>query len=317
MAKKIIVLGSGYSGSGAIYDYLSGRADCISALEGNEFRLLIDPGGIIDLHAAIKSFYINSACDAVDRFLKLAHQLGRPKRYIPPSVGKNYRSLIPGYDQMICEFIDEISASKFRSKALYRNMRSPIRWLENGIRRKLSLTKKYDIAHVPVTEKEFMIAARKLISKAFRFASLPEEKRLIVNQGGSIWKPLSSTEYYGAERKVICVFRNPKDQFVELRRFKGMADAKVFAGWYSALINHLDEGEYIDKTRVLPVIFDSFVQNFDAEKEKIDSFVGLEGSVSSAYDRQCSLANVEQYKKFLTNEELILIKDLKVPTVCT
>ena len=49
MHNKIIV-GSGNSGSGAIFDYLSGQKQKLSFLNGKEFRLIHDPDGLNDLY---------------------------------------------------------------------------------------------------------------------------------------------------------------------------------------------------------------------------------------------------------------------------
>ena len=76
---KVIVVGSGNSGSGAIFDYLKGRPDFISPLS-QEFRLIQDPGGIMDLHSAlIHGFHVNRASAAIENFIDLCERCGREK----------------------------------------------------------------------------------------------------------------------------------------------------------------------------------------------------------------------------------------------
>ena len=50
MLKKIIVIGSGNSGSGAVYDYLCSLKQNLPFLHGKEFRLNHDPDGLSDLY---------------------------------------------------------------------------------------------------------------------------------------------------------------------------------------------------------------------------------------------------------------------------
>ena len=58
MLNKIIILGSGNSGSGAIYDYLAAQKQNLSFLNGKEFRLNHDPDGLSDLYI---NNYINNS----------------------------------------------------------------------------------------------------------------------------------------------------------------------------------------------------------------------------------------------------------------
>ena len=50
MLNKIIVIGSGNSGSGAVFDYLSSQKSNLSFLNGKEFRIIHDPDGLTDLY---------------------------------------------------------------------------------------------------------------------------------------------------------------------------------------------------------------------------------------------------------------------------
>ena len=69
--KTIIVSGSGYSGSGSIFDYLSSKNDVYTPYYGEEFRLINDPYGIENLFQNFyKNFSINNSSEAINNFIE-------------------------------------------------------------------------------------------------------------------------------------------------------------------------------------------------------------------------------------------------------
>ncbi len=72
MLNKIIVIGSGNSGSGAVFDYLSSQKSNLSFLNGKEFRIIHDPDGLTDLYINnYVNFSINNSASAFERFKKV------------------------------------------------------------------------------------------------------------------------------------------------------------------------------------------------------------------------------------------------------
>ena len=69
--KIVIVLGSGNSGAGAIYDYLRSRTDFQAPFYGKEFRIVNDPNGLDQLyHSLYKNFSINGSANSIEEFKK-------------------------------------------------------------------------------------------------------------------------------------------------------------------------------------------------------------------------------------------------------
>ena len=69
MSKKIIIIGSGNSGSGAVFDYLAGRDKNLSLLDGQEFRITHDNDGLNDLYVNnFVNFTINNSASSFERF---------------------------------------------------------------------------------------------------------------------------------------------------------------------------------------------------------------------------------------------------------
>ena len=74
----IITLGTGYSGSGAIFDYLSGRGDLHDPLQGTEYQLPQMPNGLMSLEAISKNAFHPSTADfALSQFEKMTKKLSR------------------------------------------------------------------------------------------------------------------------------------------------------------------------------------------------------------------------------------------------
>ena len=72
----IIVLGTIYSGSSAIFDYLVGRNDLYNPLEGEEYLLPILPNGFMDLEtAAGKAFVPESSEYHIMKFQEISEKL--------------------------------------------------------------------------------------------------------------------------------------------------------------------------------------------------------------------------------------------------
>ena len=63
-----------------------------------------------------------------------------------------------------------------------------------------------------------------------------EKKNVVIEQGGNYWKPITSTKYYGANRKIILVNRNPKAIFWSMKRRNSLSypshDVEIFVNWY-------------------------------------------------------------------------------------
>ena len=70
--KTINTVGSGYSGSSAIYEFLQKTNLFYDPFPSSQFSITYDPGGLIDLENVIKNqFTINKSTLAYNNFLKL------------------------------------------------------------------------------------------------------------------------------------------------------------------------------------------------------------------------------------------------------
>lgn len=306
-SKKIIVIGSGYSGSSAIVDYLVGRGDVYDPLAGQEFRLVQDPGGLVDLHHSVGSgFSFNSASRAVHDFESLARSFSRSPRALPPGLG--YSELINDYHAIISSYLGEIVDVAYHGlPAVEMAKLSAFSAFLMRILRKFYQIRggKPSVGrfYLPVQEERFLESTWKLLDRLLA-SNENSVSAVVVNQGGSFWKPLSSTQYY-TNRHVVVVTRNPGDIFCEMIS-RGYAypgrDVEAFCRWYKNIISRVSLDEWASK-HVTHIRFEEFVKDYSAQSEYLSARIGLESGIGSSYDAAKSCANIGKYKAILSERE--------------
>ncbi len=306
----IIILGTGNSGSGAILDYLCGRGDVNDALDGQEFRLLQERGGLSSLHRSLASeIHPDDASYALIRFTKLAARLGADsaKLRIPPRLGYGFSRRIPGYDAAIAQFIKDITACTFGIFPLQDLLElSTLDWLRFMAGRQPRGRNITAQKPVPVPEEEFLHHAQTLIRSLFYAA--PTSARPAFDQAGSFWSPITSTLYFGAGRKVIGVTRDPCDVYAANRK-RLLGGAEEFARYQTALgkLVAWDEWQHRD---ALLVRFEDFVLNHQQERDRVCALLNLNPAIASSYDWTQSARNIGRYKDVLTAKEIAVLREI-------
>lgn len=315
---RIIVIGSGFSGSGAVFDYLVGRPDIGDPLNGKEFRLLHDSGGVASLHHSLSDgFSVHMANTAINMFERVCLS-----RYPTSLIRRSYRKIRgrpprSGIEKDLIEWYkDTITLIEYRgltnhdlalrsffvkkSVNLFRRL-----WKIAGFRFNA------DNIRLPVREEEFLNATRDFLDQVLR---IPDSNRKIrgvaINQGGSFWNPNSSTRYYGDSRRIIVVTRDPRDIFSEVKSigysYPGESATK-FCSWYKEIMDRRSAPEWMD-SNVLHIGFEDFVTSFQDEKKRLDSFLGLPGGVRSKYNPGDSANNIGVFSKSISYSERTVIE---------
>lgn len=300
----IIVLGTTYSGSGAVYDYLTGRGDLYDPMEGTEYQIPQMPNGLMALEATSKNAFHPATSDfMLFQFLKITEKLSRSRK--PWRYGKNYSSLIPSFQKSIKEFVEEISAAKFPMHWHWRRLmqsQSPFTHIFSKLKNRMGFSNKSPQTRVLVSEKEFLLAAQKLHDKMFKVNS--NNRPVLLNQAGSGWNPIESTKYF-SNRKVIIVTRDPRDQFLEIKQYKKAYSVQGFIDWFKEMQRRIQK---IDNSNILFVQFEDFVNNNGIIINKICKHLSLSSAISSNYEPNISKKNIGKYKKFLSLEDIDLIE---------
>ena len=300
----IIVLGTTYSGSGAIYDYLSGRGDLFDPLKGTEYQLPQMPNGLMALEATAQDAFHPATADFVlSQFIEITEKLSRSRtlwRY-----GKAYSSMIPSFQKAIGEFVEEISAAKLPMNWHWRRLmqsQSPIIHILSKLKNHIGLSKNPPQTRLLVSEKKLLLAAQALHDKIFK--SQANGRPVLLNQAGSGWNPIESTKYF-LNRKVIIVTRDPRDQFVEIKYYKRATSVEAFIDWYKEMKRRLEK---INSSDVLFIQFEDFVNNNIKILDKLCEHVYLSPNITSNYQPNLSKKNIGKFKKFLSKKETDFIE---------
>ena len=307
--KYLVILGSGYSGSGAIYDYLSGVKGFYPALSGHEFRLIHEPGGLNELYEAISSgFHPNRANDAIYRFKRLAHRCSNSRKAMRRGLG--YAESILNYQEKIESYLRDILLMSYEGLPWVGLAdKGRLRVYTIGLIRKLyaffGVKKPCGSMYVPIEEKQFLDKTRSLIDEllsTYRQIKLPDDF-LLVNQGGSFWRPEESTFLYRS-RKILVVTRDPRDIYAEFK-LKGFAypgdNVSNFCCWYASMMAR--RKKVWDSGLVSEVSFEDFVRGRECEFTNLSEFLSKDLR-SSSYDLSKSRKNVGKYKKTLNHLEI-------------
>ena len=310
--KKIIILGSGNSGAGAIRDYLASRKDFIAPFKDQEFRIINDPNGIHDLYLNLyKNFSINQSANSVNEFLKFIKntyysKLNKKKKIYKKKIIKFSQKYIKSitqteYNGLPRFYLDKIDLQK---KILFYFSRFFLNKNAKDIKMLKMIT--------PVNEKKFFKETIKFLDLIFDVKK-NKKKNIVIEQGGNFWKPISSTSYYGKDRKLILVERDPKAIFSSMKMRNSLSypgnNVKTFVLWYKEILNKIDKNEH---KKIIKIKFENFFENFDKEQKKLCKMLDIPINTTNKFNLNHTLSNLYKYKKNLSRKEINYInKELK------
>ena len=300
----IITLGTTKSGSGAVFDYLSGRGDLHDPLQGTEYQLPQMPNGLMTLEAISKNaFHPPTADFALSQFEKMTKKLSRSETFW--SYGKSYDSKIPSFKMAIQEFIDEVCAAKLPMRLhWHRSMRSQsnIKYFISKLKNYLSIYEAVPDTRLLVSQDDFIVATLKLHNRLFQTDA--ERRPVLLNQAGSGWNPVESTKYF-LNRKVVLVTRDPRDEFAELKQIKKASSVYGFIDWYKEMHQRLKQ---INNPIVLRLRFEDFVNRNKEMVNILCDHVSINSNILSSYEPNLSKKNISKYKKILSEKEIEIIE---------
>ncbi|MCC5931450.1 MAG: hypothetical protein JJU28_19540 [Cyclobacteriaceae bacterium] len=316
---KFIIMGSGESGSGAVFDYLTNRPDVFDPIN-SEFRLVQDPGGLVDLYSSIVlGFHVNRASNAINRFKIFCEQCGRPKSKVYKGLfsykyGLNYAKHIENYFEKVDKFISRITHVNYSGmpscERLNLNTFDVIKYELKRKKAKRNNEKPYvGEMYLPVSEEIFLKETELFLNELFSVNESSIKNNIVVDQGGSLWAPVTTTKFYG-ERKAVVVTRDPRDIFSEFQ-FYGQAypgaDVEIFCKWYEGVMSNIDKDEWKNDI-VLHIRFEEFIKNFDEEVEKLNKHLNLSDDEKYAFDPDRSVKNIGKFKKVLNTDDVKYIE---------
>ena len=277
----IIVLGTTFSGSGAVFDYLKGRGDLYEPLLGQEYLLPILPNGLMTLEAVSdKAFDPATTEHALIEFEDIANKL---INYWARREDVMLNKKLPLFKAAIKEFIDDISIADFPMRLLWRELnQTPTHRILNRFKNRLGFRKKNSQTRLLVSQKELVIAAKKMHNKMF--VSNADGRPVLLDQGGSGWNPIESTKYF-SNCKIVLVMRDPRDQFVEIKHYKKASSIKGFIEWYKEMQRRLKS---INNPNILLIQFEDFVIKNKNFLDKLCNHMSISSKISSNYQSDLS-----------------------------
>ena len=308
--KKIIIISPGNSGGGAIHDYLMSRNDIESPFDGNEFRFNNDPDGLNDLfHNLYNNFSINGSANAFYEFENFCSNI-----YV--SRIKNKKIFKKGFLKLIDNFLKNIVEVEYSAiPKFYRDKMSTKKKIEFQILRRILKRKTNDLnlfkMKIPRSKKIFINQAEKLIDKKI-LNNLKKKhiKNIVLDQSGSFWKPESSTTFFGKNRKIIKVIRDPRGIFWSMKRRDSFGypsnNIDIFIKWYKKIMSYKIDEDVNKNVKIIK--FENFIENFSEEKKDLEKFLNLKTNVKETFDLDFSKKNLYKAKHHLSKEEQNKIK---------
>ncbi|MDC0469139.1 sulfotransferase [Candidatus Pelagibacter sp.] len=299
--KFIIVLGTTFSGSGAVFDYLKGRGDLYEPLSGQEYLLPILPNGLMTLEAISgKAFDPAKTEFALIEFENTASKL---INFWSGINDLNLNKKLPLYRSAIEEFINDVSLVDYPMKLFWQQLnRSPIQQITEKFRNYFSLKKKVSQKRLLVSQDKLIIAAQKMHNKMFQ--PQLEGYPILLDQAGSGWNPIESTKYF-SDCKIILVTRDPRDQFVDIKNHKRGNSVKGFIDWYKEMQRRL---KLIDSPNIFLIKFEDFVLKNENFLDNLCNYLSISSKTISSYKSEFSKKNIGKFYEHLEKNELKMIE---------
>tara|TARA_Y100000591_G_C21852352_1_gene712543 strand:- start:5882 stop:6829 length:948 start_codon:yes stop_codon:yes gene_type:complete len=296
----IIVLGTTYSGSGAVFDYLNGRGDLYDPLFGEEYLLPILPNGLMSLEAMSERAFDpalteNALIEFKDISYKLIH-------YWSTKSKNELSKKIPFFKDTIHKFIDEISSVDFPMKLLWREMNKPKSEIFFDKIKRFFGIKNFSQTRLLVSKNELVLAAQKMHDTMFQSHS--KGRQVLLDQGGSGWNPIESTKYY-TNNKIVIVTRDPRDQFAEIKTYKEGSSVGGFVDWYLEMQRHHKK---INNSNILFMNFEDFVKNNEKFTKILCDHMCISSNVPSKYQAKMSEKNIGIFNQYLIKSEVEAIE---------
>tara|TARA_B100001057_G_C22870171_1_gene958466 strand:- start:371 stop:1327 length:957 start_codon:yes stop_codon:yes gene_type:complete len=308
--KTIITVGSGYSGSSAVYEYLRLTNLFFDPFPDKEFSLIYDPGGISDIENCLLNNFTPTKNKIIyDNFLENIKFYTSPDRGLKP--GKNIKIKSHNLNIILKEYLNSITSVvyegesnfiKFNNSRLINLYKKFLFKFNKRVKGKMTLF--CDI-------NDFEYKTKELFLKLFSQNNI-NKKDVILDQGGNIWRPYSSTKYF-PNPKILIIHRDPRDIFSEFKTKTASAypgnNVYQFCAWYENIISKIHISEY-QNSNILKLNFEDFVLNNIEAIKNISNFLSLEiYNEKVNFDFNYSKKNIKRYKNNLSNLEIEQIEN--------
>ena len=308
--KTIVTIGTGYSGSSAVYEFLRLTNNFYDPFPNIEFSLTYDPGGVMDIDECInKNFSPNKTTLIYEQFKKnIAFYTSKDYGL---KQGKNMSIYNHSITNLLNEYLESLVEIKYEGQSLYLKYNNNL-FLNFLSKLAIKFNKKIPKEIFLFCENENFQKITKIFFEKLFNINNHKKKNILLDQGGSIWNPYNSTKYYN-EPRCILIFRDPRDIFSEFKSksvysYPGK-DIKIFCDWYKKIMSNINSKE-IERSNILKINFEDFINKNKDTIHLISEHIQTEINTNNInYDFSRSISNIQRYKKNLSEKEIQTIEN--------
>ena len=312
--KTIITIGSGYSGSSAIYEYFQKTKLFFDPYPNTELSITYDPGGLLDIENLIKNnFSINQNQHVYKNFRNnIKFYISKDKGI---RAGKNLKFHFQDIEKALEIFLKNITDVNYKGETLLTSFNKPFlsSFIDKIFFKYSFIKKKKYIKGNSILFKDlenFYEEVNTLLNKMIYNRNF-DKKNVILDQAGTIFNPIESTKFYENSRP-ICILRDPRDIFAEFIN-KGPAypgyDVLIFCKWYKSIIKKIKDIDNSNE-KVLFIWFEDFVLKNEETLEKIFNFISMQSpdTTNVKFNFERSRNNIFKYKKLSNLDDIKIIE---------
>ena len=311
--KIVITIGTGNSGCGAVHDFLISNSKYKSPFKDQEFRMIDDPDGILNLyHNFYKNCSINNSSNAIMRFKNYINNLINLEMNVNNKnvkiYNKNVLSLTNKYIKNITT-VDYNSFPQFIAiqtgffKKNYFHFKKKL----FGSKNNESFFKMY----LPIKEDIFLKQSKIYLNKIIRYQF--ENKKIdhiVLDQAFNMFNFADSFSFFD-NVKIILVTRDPRGIYNSMKTRGSLAyphyNLDIWTEWYGQIMKQFNlykkkiPKKY--KKNILEIKFEDFVKNHTKEQKKILNFLktskidnkfDINKSKFNAYKAQYELSSLDK-----------------------
>lgn len=319
------VCGYGYSGSGAVFDYIR-EFDEVDSINNIEFNITYLPHGIRDLELHlihnVSRFYSSDA--AIKDFLNLIYSINSPNSIYRKRLGNDFLDLSIEFIKNITQLswngwwaYDALASGSLYRTFRFRLMTRLIHCLEAITQRHIKIFPKEQI-YFSVNPTTFLEEAQRYLNKIIIRFGCDMNKLILLDQPFEANAPFQSMKYY-KNSKAIVVDRDPRDIYILAK--KVLLDKAAFIPTDNVykFINYYRlcrSDRHISTPNVLFVLFEDMIYQYEYTTTKINKFLNIYTNHTKQYqyfNPQISINNTQLYLKYLELKKDISIIEQELP----
>jgi len=307
MTKKTIsIIGSGYSGSSAIYEYLVLTGLFHDPFPNKEFSLCYDPGGLMDIN------YVIEKKSLIDNHNFIYNRFKQNIRFYVDKLSISKTEKNSKLEEILERYLNNLVATSYNGQTSFMNYnQSKLKNFLNKFFFKFNKSKN-DKIFIFKSLQNFNKINKKLFFQLF-LDSKNNIDDIILDQGGLYSNPLSSTKYYQNPYCII-VDRDPRDIYVEFKFKSAFSypknDVNNFCEFYINQKKSINLKEH-SSDKILKINFENFILENKKSVLELADFLDKDPNLllnNINFDLDKSKKNIYKYKSLISDNDNKVIK---------